>query len=175
VALLSNIIDVDPTNYEEVVEKKEWKDFMVEEYQSIVKNDVWDVVLRSKEKTMVSSKWIYKTKHSVDGSIDKYKARFVAHGFSQKEGIYYENTFSPVARYTSIRDILLIVAVMKWKVHQMDVKTYFLNGVLGEEVYVVQPQGFETHDSETHVCRLNKFLYGLNHLEHGTVELAASL
>jgi hypothetical protein len=144
-----------------LAEKKEWKDAMVEEYQSIVKNDVWDVVPRPKEKTVVSSKWIYKTKHSADGSIEKYKARFVARGFSQKEGIDYEETFAPVARYTSIRAILAIAAVMKWKVHQMDVKTTFLNGVIEEEVYVEQPQGFETHDSQTHVCRLKKALYGL--------------
>ena len=82
VALLSDIIDAKPTSYEEPAKKKEWKDVMVEEYQSIVKNDVWDVVLRSKQKTMVSSKWIYKTKHSTDGSVDKYKARFMEQGFS---------------------------------------------------------------------------------------------
>jgi hypothetical protein len=75
------------------------------------------VVLRPKEKSVVSSKWIYKTKHSTNGSIEKYKASFVARGFSQKDGIYYVETFSHVARYTSIRVILVIVAVMKWKVH----------------------------------------------------------
>ena len=96
-------------------------------------------------------KWIFKTKHSADGSIEKYKARFVARGFSQKEGIDYEETFAPVARYTSIRAILAIAAVMKWKVHHMDVKTTFLNGVIEEEVYVEQPQGFETYDSQTRV------------------------
>jgi hypothetical protein len=95
-----------------------------------MKNDVWDVVPRPKEKIVVSSKWIYKTKHSTDGSIEKYKERFVAHGFFQKEGIDYEETFAPVARYTSIRAILAIAVVMKWKVHQMDVKTTFLNGVV---------------------------------------------
>ena len=72
---------------------------------------------------VVTSKWIYKIKHAVDGSIEKHKARFVAHGFSQKEGIDYEETFEPVARYTSIRSVLSLVAVMKWKIHQMDVKT----------------------------------------------------
>jgi hypothetical protein len=151
VALLSDIIDVEPTSYEEATKKKEWKDVMVEEYQSIVKNDVWDVVPRLKEKTMVSSKWIYKTKHSTDGSIEKYKARFMAHGFSQKEDIDYEETFAPVERYTLIRAILAIVAVKKWKVRQMDVKTTFLNGIIEEEVYVEQPQGFETHDRQTRV------------------------
>ena len=112
---------------------------MVEEYQSIVKNDVWDVVPRPKKKIVVSSKLIYKTKHSTYESIKKYKARFVARGFSQKEGIDYEETFSPVARYTSIRAILALVVVKKWKVHQMDVKTTFLNSVIEEELYVEQP------------------------------------
>jgi hypothetical protein len=70
----------------------------------------------------------------------------VAHGFSQKEGIDYEDTFYSVARYTSIRAILVIIAVMKWKVHQMGVKTYFMNGIV--EVYIEKPQGFETHDKK---------------------------
>jgi hypothetical protein len=110
---------------------------------------------------VVSSKWIYKTKHSVDGSIDKYKARFVARGFSQKEGTDYEETFVCVVRYTLMRAILVISTVMKWKLYQMDVKTTLLNGVIEEEVYVEQPQGFETHDSETSVCILKKSFYGL--------------
>jgi hypothetical protein len=100
---------------------------------------------------VVSSKWLYKIKHVVDGNIEKHKARFVACGFSQKEGIDYEETFSPVARYTSIRTIIALAAKMKWKIHQMDVKTTFLNGVLEEEVYIEQPQGFEVEDSKTHV------------------------
>ena len=137
--------------------EKEWKDAMIEEYQLIMKNDVWDVVPRSDGKLVVTSKWIYKIKHAADGSIEKYKARFVARGFSQKEGINYEETFEPVARYTSIRSVLSLNAVMKW----MDVKTTFLNGVVEEEVYVEQPLGFETHDRETHVCKLKKALYGL--------------
>jgi hypothetical protein len=99
----------------------------------------------------VSSKWIYKTKHFVDGSIEKYKARFVARRFSQKEGIDYEETFSHVARYTSIRAILAIATVMKWKVHQMDMKTTFRNGLVEEDVYMEHPQGFETHDKQTRV------------------------
>lgn len=88
---------------------------MIEEYHSIMRIDVWDVVLRPKGKSVVTSKWIYKIKDAVDGSVEKYKTRFVARGFSQKEGMDYEETFSPLARYTSIRVILLIVAVMKWK------------------------------------------------------------
>jgi hypothetical protein len=110
---------------------------------------------------VVSSKWLYKIKHVADGNIEKYKARFVAHGFSQKEGIDYEEMFSHVARYTSIRTIIALAAKMKWKLHQMDVKTTFLNGAIEEEVYNEQPQGFEVEDSKTHVCKLKKALYGL--------------
>ena len=105
---------------------------MVEEYQSIIKNDVWEIVLIPKDKSLVSSKWIFKTKHFADGSIEKYKERFIARGFSQKEGIDYEETFSLVARYTSIRTVLSFTAKNKWKLHQMDVKTTFLNGLIEE-------------------------------------------
>ena len=108
----------------------------VGEYQLIMKNDVWDVVPRPKGKSIVNSKWIYKIKHAAYGSIEKYKERFVAHGFSQKEGIDYEETFAPIAKYTSIRSVLSLATEMKWKIHQMDVKTAFLNGVVEEEVYV---------------------------------------
>ena len=121
-----------------------------------MKNDVWDVVPRPEGKSIVTSKWIYKIKHVADGSIEKHKVRFLACGFSQKEGIDYEETFAPVARYTSIRSVLALATVMKWKIHQMYVKTAFLNGVVEEKVYVEQPLGFETHDRESHVCRLKK-------------------
>ena len=133
---------------------------MTEEYQSIIKNNVWEIVPRPKSKDVVSSKWLYKIKHVDDGSVEKYKARFVARDFSQKEGIDYEEKFTHVAIYTSIRTIIALAAKMKWKLHQMDVKTTFLNGVIEEEVYIEQPQGFEVEDKKTHVCRLKKALYG---------------
>ena len=134
---------------------------MIEEYQSIINNDVWDLVPRPKDTSVVTSKWNFKTKHLGDGSIEKFKEIFVARGFSQKEGIDYEETFSPVAEYTSIRIIIALASKMKWKLHQMDVKITFLNGVIEEEVYIKQPLGFETHNKETHVCILKKTLYGL--------------
>ena len=130
VSLLCDIIDKEPSNYEEEAKKKEWKDSMIREYQSIIKNDVWDVVRRPDGKSIVTSKWIYKIKHAVDGNIEKYKARFVARGFSQKEGIDYEENFAHVAKYTSIRSVLSLATVMKWKIHHMDVKIAFLNGVV---------------------------------------------
>ena len=90
---------------------------MVEEYQSIMKNDVWEIVPTPEGKSVVTSRWLYKIKHGVDVSIEKYKARFVARGFSQKEGVDYDEKFSPVARYTSIISIIAIASAMGWKLH----------------------------------------------------------
>jgi hypothetical protein len=109
---------------------------MVEEYSSIMKNDVWDIVPRLEGKSVVCSRWIYKIKHATYGSVEKYKARFVARGFSQIEGVDYEETFAPVARYNSIRAVISIATKMGWRIHQMDVKTTFLNGIIEEEVYI---------------------------------------
>jgi hypothetical protein len=160
-ALMCDLLEEEPTCFEEAIQRKEWVDSMTEEYQSIMKNEVWEIVLRPKNKDVVSSKWLFKIKHVVDGSIEKNKARFVARGFFQKEGIDYEETFAPVARYTLIKTIIALAAKMKWKLHQMDVKTAFLNHVIEEEVYIEQPQGFEVEDRKSHVCRLKKALYGL--------------
>eukprot|EP00253_Pinus_taeda_P001841 PITA_01841 len=104
---------------------------MVEEYNSIMVNDVCEVVSRPQDKFVVGSRWIYKIKYAADGSVEKYKARFVAKGYAQKEGIDYEKTFASEAR------------------------------VIEEEVYIEQPEGFETHEKKSHVCRLKKTLYGL--------------
>jgi hypothetical protein len=162
--LMCDLLEKEPTCFEEAIQKKEWEDSMTEEYQSIIKNDVWEIVPRPNSKDVVSSRWLFKIKHDVDGSIEKYKTRFVARGFSQKEGIEYEETFAPVARYTSIRTIIALTAKMKWNLHHMDVKTTFLNGVIKEEVYIEQPQGFEVEDMKSHVCKLKKALYGLKQL-----------
>jgi hypothetical protein len=160
-ALMCDLLEKEPICFEEAIQKKEWADAMTEEYQSIIKNDVWEIVPRPKSKDVVSSKWLFKIKHADDGSIEKCKARFVARGFSQKEGIDYEETFAHVARYTSIRTIIALATKMKWKLHQMDVKTAFLNGVIEEEMYIEQPQGFEVEDRKSHVCKLKKALYRL--------------
>jgi hypothetical protein len=110
---------------------------------------------------VVSSRWIFKIKHVANVSIEKYKEIFVARGVSQKEGIDYEETLSHVGRYTLIRTIIALAAKMKWKLHQMDVKIDFLNGVIKEEVYIEKPQGFEVEDRKSHVYKLKKSLYGL--------------
>jgi hypothetical protein len=159
--LMSSIIDVEPSSFEEATDQQVWRDAMVEEYTSIMRNDVWDIVSRPEGKSVVSSRWLYKIKHVAYGSIEKFKVRFVARGFSQKEGVDYEETFSPVTRYASIQVVISIASVMRWRIHQMDVKTTFLNGIIEEEVYIEKPQGFEVHGRESHVCRLKKSLYRL--------------
>eukprot|EP00253_Pinus_taeda_P002823 PITA_02823 len=118
-------------------------DVMVEEYDSIMRNSVWDVVPRPGDKLVVASRWLYKV-----------------------EGIDYDESFAPVSRYSSIRSILALSTQMGWKIHQMDVKTAFLNGKIEEEVYIEQPEGFETFDRESHVCRPKRALYGLKQAPH---------
>ena len=98
------------------------------------------MVPRPEDKYVITSKWLYKIKHGSDGSVEKFKARFVAHGFSQKEGIDYDDIFTPVK---TIQYIIALVATQGWSLHQMDVKTTFLHDAIKEEVYVEQPLGFE--------------------------------
>ena len=134
---------------------------MVEKYQSIMKNDVCEIVPRTEENSVVTSRWLYKIKHGADGSIEKQKARFVARALSPKEGVDYDETFAHVAQNTSIRTIIAIALAMGWKLHQMDVKTAFLNDIIKKEAYIEQPKGFIVHEKDSHVCRLKKELYGL--------------
>jgi hypothetical protein len=134
---------------------------MLGEYKSIIKNNIWDIVSRPKYKSMVCSKWIYKIKHATHGSVEIFKERLVAKGFTQKEGINYEETFSHVATYTSIRTIIALALVLGWKLHQIDVKTTFLNGKIEQEAFVEQLDCFLLHNKRTHVCKISKALYGL--------------
>ena len=128
--MVANIVDSEPSSYEEAASQQVWREAMIEEYSSIMNNDVWEVVPRPEGKSVVTSRWLYKIKHATDGSIEKFKARFVARGFSQVKGVDYEEIFAPVDRYPSIRSIISIAAEMGWKIHQMDVKTAFRNGFI---------------------------------------------
>jgi hypothetical protein len=160
-AIVRSITNAEPQIFTQAVDQQVWREAMLEEYDSIRCNDVWEVVSRPEGKSVVTLIWLYKTKYAADGSIEKHKARFVAHGFSQVEGVDYDETFAPVVRYTSIRSIISIAAEMGWRIHQMDVKTAFLNGFIEKEVYIEQPQGFKVSERESHMCLLRKALYGL--------------
>ena len=107
--LMTELIYSEPSSFGEAAQHDVWQEAMVEEYDSIMKNQVWEVVPRPQGKKVVGSRRIYKVKHAADRSVEKYKACFVAKGFSQKEGIDYEETFAPIARYSSIRTIISLV------------------------------------------------------------------
>lgn len=117
---------------------------------------------------MVRFHWLYKVKHGENGNAEKHKARFVAHGFSEVQGIDYDETFALVARYSSIRYILGLSTQMGWKVHQMDVKKTFLNGMIEEEMYIEENEGFEAFDCVPHVCQIKRLLYGLKQRRHAS-------
>jgi hypothetical protein len=134
---------------------------MVEEYTYILRKDVWDIVSISEGKSVVISRQLCKIKHVVDGNIEKFKKRFMVRWFSQKEGVDYDDPFSPVAMYASIGVVISIASVMRWRIHQMDVKTTFLDEIIDEEEYIEKPHGFEVYGRESHVCRLKKALYRL--------------
>ena len=117
IALVSSLCDSDPSTFEDASQHHVWRDDMMEEYNSIMKNDVWDIVPRPEGKSVVTSRWIYKVNHVVYGSVEKYKARFVAQGFSLVEGVGYDETFAPVSCYTSIRSLISNEVEMGWKIH----------------------------------------------------------
>lgn len=134
---------------------------MQEEYDALVQNRTWSLVPRPPGAHVISGKWIFRHKLRADGSLDRYKARWVVRGFSQRPGIDYTDTFSPVVKPASIRLVLQLAATRSWHVHQLDVKNAFLHGDLSERVYCQQPAGFVDAARPNDVCLLSKSLYGL--------------
>jgi hypothetical protein len=152
---------IEPENYQEAFGDKAWQKAMKEELEVIEKNNTWELVERPIDKPVIGVKWVYKTKLHLDGSVQKLKAHLVAKGYAQKSGIDYNETFGPVARLDTIRTLIALAAQKGWKLFQLDVKSAFLNGVLKEEVYVEQPEGFEVKNAGHKVYKLKKALYGL--------------
>ena len=130
---------------------------MQNEIQSLKDNETWELRDLPPGKKAIPCKWVYKVKHNADGSIERYKARLVIKGFSQKKGVDYDQTFSPVVRNATIRTLLSAAASEKMHLMQFDVSTAFLYGELDEEIYMEQPEGF----SDNSVCKLKRSLYGL--------------
>ncbi|CAD5168045.1 unnamed protein product, partial [Musa acuminata subsp. malaccensis] len=135
----------DPLSFSQAIENNDsekWYDAMKKELKSMVQNDVWDLVELPNDCKRVGCKWVFKKKRDSTGNIERYKARLVAKGFSQKEGIDYNETFSPISKKDSLRIVMALIAHYDLELHQMDVKTSFLNGDLDEEIYMEQPEGF---------------------------------
>jgi hypothetical protein len=154
----------DPTSYEEAMRSahsSKWLEAMEDEMKSMSSNDVWDLVEIPKGAKIVGCKWVYKIKCDSRGNIEKYKARLMAKGYTQIEGVDYNETFSLVSCKDSFRIIMALVAHFDLELQQMDVKTAFLNGDLEEDVYMKQPKGFVVNGKEHMGCRLKKSIYGL--------------
>jgi hypothetical protein len=151
----------EPAGYEEAIKDQKWQKAMNEELSMIKKNKTYEVVDRPKDRKIIGVKWVFRTKLNANGSINKHKARLFVKGYAQVFGVDYLNTFSPIARLDTIRLVLAIAAQNGWKVFQLDVKFAFLNGILHEEIYVEQPEGFMEQGEEEKVYLLKKALYGL--------------
>jgi hypothetical protein len=138
-----------------------WQEAIRSEMDSIMSNRTWEVVERPYGCKPIGCKWVFKKKIRPDGTIERYKARLVVKGYSQKEGEDYFDTYSLVAHLTTIRVLLSLVASHGLVIHQMDVKTAFLHGELDEEIYMHQPDGFVLEGQRELVCKLLKSLYEL--------------
>ena len=128
---------------------------------SLVKNKTWTLTSLPPGRKAIQNRWVYKLKLDGQGEIRRFKARLVAKGFTQRPGIDFHETFSPVVKYESLRALLSIAAVSDLEMLQLDVKTAFLNGDLEEELYMAQPEGFISRGHEEKVCKLKRSLYGL--------------
>ncbi|GJV01334.1 retrovirus-related pol polyprotein from transposon TNT 1-94 [Tanacetum coccineum] len=155
------ISTIEPKNVNEALGDKSWIVAMQEELNQFVANDVWELVPQPRNMTIIGTKWVFRNKLDENGIVSRNKARLVAQGYNQQEGIDYDETYAPVARLESIRILLAYACALDFKLFQMDVKSAFLNGFINEEVYVAQPSGFIDFEKLDHVYKLKKALYGL--------------
>nr|GFA07767.1 retrovirus-related Pol polyprotein from transposon TNT 1-94 [Tanacetum cinerariifolium] len=151
----------EPKKVSEALKHPGWVDVMQEELNHFARNKFWTSVPPPYGKTIISSKWVFGNKRDETGIVIKNKAMLVAQGYNQQEGIDYDETFAPVARFKAIRIFLAFATYMNFTIYQMDVKSAFLYRKLKEEVYVKQPLGFESNEFPNHVCKLDKAHYGL--------------
>jgi len=152
---------VEPKNIGDALQDNDWVQAMQEELLQFERNKVWRLVPCPKDRHIIGTRWVFRNKLDGSRTVVRNKARLVAQGYNQQEGIDYDETFAPVARLEAIRLLVAYAAHKGIKLFQMDVKTAFLNGVLEEEVYVKQRPGFEDVDHLEYVYYLDKALYGL--------------
>ena len=161
IALLATSISREPASFKAASLDSNWIAAMKDEYRALIDNQTWSLVPRSPSMNVVGCRWVYKLKERADGSIERHKARLVAKGFNQEQGVDFTNTFSPVAKATTVRILLSIGLSRQWSIRQLDVKNAFLHGALAEEVYMSQPPGFIDSSCPDYVCKLHRSIYGL--------------
>jgi hypothetical protein len=159
--LHSEVLSPIPRSFRDALADPHWRKAMEEEHTALLDNCTWDLVRRHSQANVVTGKWVFRHKFNADGSFDRYKARWVLRGFTQRPGIDYDETFSPVVKPATVRTVLALAHSRDWPIHQLDVKNAFLHGTLSETVYCSQPSGFTDSTHPDHVCKLNKSLYGL--------------
>ena len=152
---------VEPTCFSQANKSPQWRQAMADEFNALQRTGTWTLVPYKSSMNVLPNKWVYRIKKNSDGSIERFKARLVANGFHQQEGIDFCETFSPVVTHATIRLILSIALHFQWPIRQLDVQNAFLHGTLNEEVYMRQPAGFIDPQFPSHVCRLRRSLYGL--------------
>lgn len=150
----------EPKSFEEASKNINWLNAMTEEMKALYENGTWEVVELPDGRIAIGYKWVFKIKYKSSGEVERYKARLVAKGYGQKEGVDYEETFSPVVKMGTVRCLISLVVQMDWKIFQMDINNAFLYGDLNEEVYMLPPPGF-FNEGDNKVCLLKKSLYGL--------------
>jgi len=162
ICYLTNIAKiVEPKLFHEATKDLKWREAMAKEIEALELNNTWSIEDLPLVKKAIDYKWVYRVKYNSDGSLEqRYKARLVIRGDEQVEGFDYHETFTPVAKMTSVQCFLSVAVAKGWELHQMDVHNPFLHGDLEEEVYMNFPPGFRTHKS-IKVCRPRKSLYGL--------------
>jgi hypothetical protein len=156
----SFVSSLEPLKVEEALANPDWIIAMQEELNNFTRNEVWSLVERPKQ-NVIGTKWVFRNKQDEHGVVTSNKARLVAQGFTQVEGLDFGETYAPVARLESIRILIAYATNHDFKLYPMDVKSAFLNGPLQELVYVEQPPGFEDPRKTNHVFLLHKALYGL--------------
>ncbi|GJT94401.1 retrovirus-related pol polyprotein from transposon TNT 1-94, partial [Tanacetum coccineum] len=168
------LTSVEPKNFKQAMIELSWINTMQKEIHEFQRLKVWELVSCPDKVLLIKLKWIYKVKMDEFGGVLKNKARLVAQGFRQEEGIDFEESFAPVARIEAIRIFVANAAHKNMTIYQMDVKTAFLNGELKEEVYVSQPEGFVDQDNPSHVYKLKKALYGLKQAPRAWYDMLSS-
>uniref|UniRef100_A0A803PAZ4 Reverse transcriptase Ty1/copia-type domain-containing protein n=1 Tax=Cannabis sativa TaxID=3483 RepID=A0A803PAZ4_CANSA len=153
----------EPHTVEEALLHEGWNCLMQDEMTALRRNRTWTLVPRSslRSPNIVGCKWVHKIKYNADGSLQRLKSRLVAKGFHQRSGVDFVETFSPVIKASTVQVVLTIAVTYNWEIRQLDVNNAFLNGILEEDVFMMQPSGFEDTGKPDYVCKLNKSIYGL--------------
>lgn len=152
---------LEPSSFHQASQDPAWINVMKLEIVALEENEIWSIVDLPAGKTLIQCKWVYKVKYKASGEVERYQARLVAKGYSQKTGLDYSETFSPVAKMVTVRSLIVLAAFSQWFIYQMDVHIAFLNGDLLEEVYMTIPEGFARQREINKVWKLHKSLYGL--------------